>query len=126
VVELFEGFQATFVFGKFDHSHADLMGAAKRLMGAGSMGYHYTASIEGVKIAVCHGDDSQMLDDFVKSENYKFVFHGHTHQRRDELIGKTRVINPGALGGQQKQSRSICILDLETEDSEFIEVDGMG
>jgi predicted phosphodiesterase len=33
----------------------------------------------------------------------------------DKRIGKTRVINPGALGGLKKQSRSVALLDLETD-----------
>ena len=31
-----------------------------------------------------------------------FLLHGHTHVPRDEIIGLTRVLNPGALGGPSK------------------------
>ncbi len=123
IVEMFEGFKVTFVFGNMDQFHADLMEAAKKLFGIGSMGYHYTASIDGKRVAVVHGNDEEMLQDFIREGAYNYVFHGHTHRRRDTLIGKTRVINPGALGGRRPESRSVCILDLEAEQTEFVIID---
>jgi len=120
IVDLFKGLKVTFVFGNMDHSHADLMTAAKKYFGIGSMGYHYTANIEGRRIAVCHGDDDELLSRFIFADIYDFVFHGHTHSRRDKLVGQTRVINPGAIGGKQTEPRSVSILDLETEEAEFV------
>jgi uncharacterized protein len=31
-----------------------------------------------------------------------FLLHGHTHVPRDEIVGLTRVLNPGAIGGPSK------------------------
>ncbi len=123
VVELFEGFQVTFVFGNMDHFHADLMEAAKRLFGMGSMGYSYTAAIDGRRVAVCHGDDIDILQNFIREGVYDFVLHGHTHLRRSEKVGGTWVINPGALGGRQAEERSFCVLDLATDEAEFIMIE---
>ena len=47
---------------------------------------------------------------------------GHTHRRRDQTIGRTRVINPGALGGVRWQRRSFCILDLATGEARFVKL----
>jgi putative phosphoesterase len=124
VVELFTGWNVVFVFGNMDRFHADLMQKAKLLIGEGAMGYYYTAEItDGVRVAVCHGDNEEQLDEFIRSGLYHYVFHGHLHKRRDEQIGDTRVINPGALGGKKVQSRSVCILDLDTGEAEFIDVE---
>jgi hypothetical protein len=38
----------------------------------------------------------------------------------DKRIGRTRVINPGSLGGLKKQSRSVALLDLETDELNFV------
>ena len=35
----------------------------------------------------------------------------------------TRVVNPGALGGTRRQSRSFCLLDLSTGEIEFVELE---
>jgi predicted phosphodiesterase len=37
----------------------------------------------------------------------------------DERIGKTRLINPGAVGGSGSESRSIAILDLVSDELIF-------
>lgn len=123
VVELMKGFHVTFVFGNMDQHHADLLEAAKKAFGMGSMGYNYTADIDGSRVAVCHGDDQEMLNNFINSGVNDYVFHGHTHMRRDDRVGNTRIINPGALGGKQKEPRSICILDLKSGRASFYHVE---
>lgn len=122
VIRLFEGWQVVFVFGNIDHDHADMMLAAKQWLGIGMIGYTYTANWDGKHIAVIHGHEQDQLDEMIHSGLYDYVFHGHTHLRRDERNGSTRVINPGAVGGKQKQSRSVCVLDTETDDVTFIEL----
>ncbi len=52
---------------------------------------------EGCRIAFLHGHDRYRLRDLENAEAFHFIFHGHTHQRKDEAIGMTRVVNPGAL-----------------------------
>ena len=65
---------------------------------------------------------TEKLDKLIRSRRYKYVFHGHTHRQRDEKIGKTRVINPGALGGARYEPRTVCIVDLDKDDVRFIPV----
>ena len=120
IVELFEGFHTTFVFGNQDHHHADMMLAAKKLNSQAMMGYHYTANIDGVRVAACHGDITETLDEFIRSGQYQYVFFGHTHLHSDKVIGNTRLINPGALGGRESEPRSIAVLELVTGKVEFI------
>ena len=69
-----------------------------------------------------HGDNEEALANLITSGRYAYVFHGHTHRRRDQMVGHTRAINPGALGGRRWQSRSFCILDLETGKAGFVEI----
>lgn len=124
IVRLFQGWQGVFVFGNIDHNHADMMLVAKEWLGIGSIGYSYTGSWDGIRVAVCHGHELDRLEALVQSGVYQYVFHGHTHLRRDDLIGSTRVINPGAIGGKKKQSRSVCILDTESGQARFLSLEG--
>ena len=71
--------------------------------------------LAGKRILVIHGDDGYGLRMAIKSGEYDYVFTGHTHRVRDEKVGNTRVINPGALGGAFYEPRSIAYLDLETD-----------
>ena len=65
---------------------------------------------------------TDVLGNLIASGEYAYVFHGHTHRRRDRMIGHTRVINPGALGGRRTERRSFCILDLATGETRFVEL----
>lgn len=76
--------------------------------------------LNGKQFYVTHGHDHWRLNTAVESGKYNYVLHGHTHRFRDEWIGKTRVINPGALGGRKLEMRSFVFLDLETDKLERI------
>ena len=71
---------------------------------------------DGKKVFVAHGHDLSGLNRAISSGLYDYVFHGHTHRFRDEIIGKTRVINPGSLGGKKVGARSFVILDLDNDE----------
>lgn len=122
VVSLFEGWDVLFVRGNLDRLDA-LEPAVVALGRQPFLGDEMTTTVTGRRIAILHGDDTERLRQVIASGEFDYVFHGHTHRRRDERIGRTRVINPGALGGVRHESRSFCILDLETDELRFIEVE---
>jgi hypothetical protein len=121
VMEYLVGWSVSFVFGNIDYDRADLKATARHYF-CTTIGEHLTMELAGKRIAVCHGDDLGQLNEFIRSGIYHYVLHGHTHRRRDEKVGGTRVINPGALGGRRAESRSICLLDLDTDDLQFEEI----
>ena len=55
------------------------------------------ATLDSRKIAVFHGDYQALVEALVSCGNYDAVFHGHTHQRVNEHVGKTLSLNPGSL-----------------------------
>lgn len=69
-------------------------------------------NLAGKRVFMIHGDQRSELEKRIASGDYDFVLHGHTHRFRDERIGSTRVINPGALGGRFVGERSFATLDL--------------
>lgn len=52
--------------------------------------------LEGKLILVFHGHEANFAP-AVESGEADYVLHGHTHAPRDERVGRTRLINPGAL-----------------------------
>lgn len=119
IVELFEGWQVDFVLGNVDRELEALRRAVGELAHA-SIGHQFRDEIDGVRLAATHGHDLQLLSQLIRSGNNNYVFHGHSHQRRDELISGTRVVNPGALGGKRSETRSVCVVDLTNGEVEFI------
>ena len=86
------------------------------------VGLTFSGSLGGVKISACHSHIQGSLESFIAAGDNDYIFHGHTHECRDEIIHDTHVINPGALGGVSKGDRSVCILDTETNEVKFVEI----
>lgn len=122
IVALFEGWQVDFVVGNMDQSYQPLQEAVRRL-GTATFSDEIRTGIGGVQVAATHGHHESLLDEMIRSGLYAYVFHGHTHRRRDEQVGPTRVVNPGALGGMRYQPRSFVVLDLASGELEFVTLD---
>lgn len=73
--------------------------------------------LDNRRIAVFHGDYPGIVEALVTCGKYDTVFHGHTHKRVNELIGKTRSLNPGSLMKETSASvrgASIALYDTTT------------
>jgi len=121
VVEALAGFSVYFAQGNMDRLPA-LPLAIEALYGPGRLARCRQLLLGGFPVALLHGDDDGLLDQVVRSGEHAFVFHGHTHRRADRWVGKTRVLNPGALGGVRRESRSVCIVELQSGQARFIEI----
>lgn len=117
------GFNVIYVSGNTD-SPAEAVKDAVWLLNPAhnEIGTVYTGELAGVKIGATHGHLTHELDKLIKSGNYAFVFHGHTHRKRDETIKKTRVVNPGALGGARYEPRTVALVDLVAGHVKFFQV----
>jgi len=109
-----------FVFGNCDHDRNGIRRAIEEI-GAKLHEPFGHLEIAGKKLGFTHGDDKRLLDGLVATEAFDFVFHGHTHVARDERIGPTRVINPGAL--HRARPKSFVILDVKSDEIESIHLD---
>ena len=121
VIRAMAGFDVWIAQGNMDR-HIGLSQAARETFGRIPLAWFQEPTLDGYPLAMIHGDNEEVLGNLINSGRYAYVFHGHTHQRRDQVVGRTRVINPGAMGGTRKQSRSFCILDLATGKARFMEL----
>jgi putative phosphoesterase len=111
------GLRSAFVFGNCDWDRQSLARYAEAI---GVPCYNNFADLElgGKKIAITHGDDHARLEQAIHSGRFDYIFHGHTHVRRDERIGPTRIINPGAL--YRASVKTAALLDTEKDLLEFV------
>lgn len=116
-LRLFAGLDVWLAQGNMDRDPR-LSSTAAELFGAGRMARVHHLAVAGVAVALLHGDDGDALDTLIHSGTYTVVIHGHTHIPRDETIGPTRVINPGAL----VRLPTCAMLDLETGDLTWLEL----
>ena len=106
VVELFRGLNAHFVLGNCD---LDADALAEKIEEVGAT-LHENFGIWRLmerRSPLFTGTRDRLLDDLVQAGCYDYLFHGHTHVRKDCLVGPTRVINPGACIGRRSR-RSPC------------------
>jgi putative phosphoesterase len=96
IVWLFADWPTHFVFGNVDHDQAELT-AAIAACGQHSHGRFGRIELEGCTIALMHGDDTPRLRETIHSGEYELVCYGHTHQPEQHRVGRTQVLNPGAL-----------------------------
>jgi len=109
IIPLFAAWPAHFVFGNVDHDEGEL---AKAIEEAGQVCHARFGSLElvGRKIAFLHSDDHDLFEETVNSGRWDLVCYGHTHVAEQHLVGRTRVLNPGAL--YRATPRSLAIVEL--------------
>jgi len=78
--------------------------------------------IEGYKIALLHGDETELLLALIYSKNFNAVIYGHTHNRNIEQHENTLIINPGELCGYLTGKATLALLNTETNKAEIIEM----
>ncbi|MER3414616.1 MAG: YfcE family phosphodiesterase [Gemmataceae bacterium] len=70
------------------------------------------------RLAFLHGHDNSVLRQTVHKGLYDYVFFGHTHRASEERVGKTRVINPGAL--YRTAQPGFVLLDLVADQVKWL------
>ncbi len=107
-----------FVFGNNDFDEIGLR-AAIDAVGGLCLGWGGEVTLAGRRIAVAHGDlpaEIRRLEEGLPD----YLLLGHSHVPRDERIGPTRLINPGAL--HRAAAWTVALLDLDTDSLRFMKV----
>jgi hypothetical protein len=122
MVSHFTGFRVIYTTGNMDYATGTIKKRFEKQRKDNFVGTVFKGQLDGVPVAATHSHNEGKVMELVRLKRYQWIFHGHTHQRRDEVIRGAHIVNPGALGGLGKESRSFCIVDLHTDDVEFIYV----
>jgi len=84
----------------------------------------YELDFDSRKIVVYHGQDRVILNSFIECQKYDAIFTGHKHQVKNEINGKTLVLNPGSTcyAAESKiiDSASVAIYDTKNNTAEII------
>lgn len=112
VFEVLAGNPVHFVWGNTDFPDATLLATVKDLELPVPPSPPLRLELNGKRIAVFHGHEKGFSRAHLDLE-VDYVFCGHSHQRKDERLGKVRRINPGALF--RVATKTVATLDLETD-----------
>ena len=118
VIAAMAGHQVHVVFGNCDWDESSLQRACAH------HGVHVDHPIgrlefDGRVVAYTHGHRPELMD-VALADGVDWLLHGHTHQVRDERIGRTRIINPGAL--QRARRYTVGLLDTESDSLDVLEI----
>ncbi len=108
-----------FIFGNNDGEKEGLRKKAHEL-GFGEIDDELELTLGDKRFYFYHGTKEYLIDEMAGAQLYDYVCHGHTHRTRDEMIGRTRIINPGAMYMAMKYT--FACLDIEKNLLEFKEV----
>ncbi len=112
------GFDVVLVFGNCDWISQLLDYAVK--VGIDVREGADVITIDGKRIAFLHGHDERKYYEFLDDE-VDYLLHGHSHEKRDEMVNKTRCINPGAL--HRATVYTVAVLDTCEDTLVFLEVE---
>jgi uncharacterized protein len=79
-------------------------------------------TVEGYRIALLHGHESELLNAIIGSGYFDAVVHGHSHNPQIERKGKTLAVNPGELCGYLTDKPTIAIIDTQKNRASHIQL----
>jgi predicted phosphodiesterase len=95
VLDQLAGLDSHLVWGNCDWN-SQTLGRYARDVGVTVHGDAGEVTVDGRRIVFTHGHEIAAMRAAV-SGGADYLVHGHTHELRDERVGATRVLNPGAL-----------------------------
>lgn len=112
VLDQFAGLSLTFIWGNNDWDVAGLEDYAATL-GLSCGGRFADLALGGKTVAVIHGDDAALKRKILDEQRHDYLLLGHTHQFEDTRVGRTRIINPGAL--YRARFKTVALLDTRSD-----------
>ncbi len=109
------------VFGNNDGDHELLRKNFADLENCELRGRFAVINAEGFKIALLHGNESELLTAIVESAGFDAVVHGHTHASVVRY-GKTVVLNPGEVCGYLSGKSTIGLLETQKREARIVQI----
>ncbi len=88
------------VFGNCDGDHFLLLKRATETKGHIELrGRFAEIMCSGLRIALLHGDDEELLNSLISCQGYDLIVHGHLHRPLIRTAERTLIICPGEVCG---------------------------
>jgi len=110
------------VFGNNDGDHEFLKKRFSECPNCEIHGRFAEVNVDGFKIALLHGDETELLDALINCGGFDAVVHGHSHANVSRKNGKTLIVNPGEVCGYLTGKSTIALLDTAKREARIIEL----
>ena len=123
VAEHFKQLKAPLI-GVFGNNDGDRTVLKKKFaeLGADIRGRFAFVLVDGLRVALVHGDENELMRSLLELESHDVLVCGHTHEPKAYRKGGTQVINPGEACGYLSGKATISILDTKTLDVKTIQL----
>jgi len=75
---------------------------------------------EGMRVALTHGSELDLLNSLIRSQYYHLIVCGHTHEAKSYVSGGTLIVNPGEVCGYLSGQSTIATVDTESKRVEVL------
>jgi putative phosphoesterase len=110
------------VFGNNDGDHELLKKRFSETENCEVRGRFAEIDVDGFKIALLHGDETELLNALINHGNFDAIVHGHSHANVTRKNGKTLIVNPGEVCGYLTGKATIALLDTEKREARIIKI----
>jgi len=123
MLDYLAGTPSAFVWGNNDFERAEMQRYAERL-DINCMGSMGELELDAKLICVTHGDDERTKQRLLAEQRFDYFLQGHTHIPADQRLGKTRLINPGAL--HRTRQKTVALLDTRKDQLRLLALEPHG
>jgi len=74
----------------------------------------------GLRVALTHGSELDLLNSLIRSQYYPLIVCGHTHEAKSYVSGGTLIVNPGEVCGYLSGESTIATVDTESRRVEIL------
>ena len=115
VVSAFKQLKSPLI-GVFGNNDGDRKLLKKKFaeLGADIRGEFAFVVVDGLRIGLLHGDQTELMRSFLELESYDVLVCGHTHVEKTYRKRRMLVINPGAVCGYLSEKATMVLFDTET------------
>jgi putative phosphoesterase len=108
------------VFGNNDGDRELLRKRFSEYEGLEIRGNFAEIKVDGLKIALLHGTDEELLKALIESETFDVLVHGHTHKAEIYRKGNTLIVNPGEVCGYLSGKPTIAMYDTAKHEAKIM------
>jgi uncharacterized protein len=110
------------VFGNNDGDHDLLRKRFGETQNCEVRGRFAEVDVGGFRVALLHGDETELQNALVNCGGFDAVVSGHTHIVVNKAKGKTLVICPGEVCGYLYGKPTLAVLDTTKRKAEIVEI----
>jgi hypothetical protein len=125
VIPKFKDLQAKLigVFGNNDGDHELLKKRFSENKNLEIHGNFAAIKVDGLKIALLHGNEEELLKALIDSGVFDVLVHGHMHKADVYRKGRTLIVNPGEVCGYLTGKSTIALFDTVGCEAKLVELE---